>query len=76
MESGLTAQVTLEDQALFNKYVIKAKDCATNGEIEEAIRYNKKAYHIVPIEKIANRIRKLEVKLFLLAFISTNLISI
>ena len=60
MES-LASQITLVDQARFNEYVIKAKDCATNGEIEDAIRYNKKAYHIVPIEKIANRIRKLEV---------------
>ena len=51
----------LEDQALFNKYVLKGKEYAANGEIEEAIRYNKKAYLIAPVEKLANRIKKLEV---------------
>ena len=54
----------MEDQARFNKYVLKAREHATNGEIEEAIKYNKKAYHIAQVDKIANRIKKLEVKKF------------
>ena len=61
MDSNPDLQVSLEQQALFNKYVLKGKEYATNGEIEEAIKYNKKAYLIVPVEKLANRIKKLEV---------------
>ena len=56
-----TIDVTLEDQVRFNKYVLRAKELAINGEIEEAIRYNKKAYHIAQVDKIAKRIKKLEV---------------
>ena len=61
MANNSDLQLSLEEQALFNKYVLKGKEYATNGEIEEAIRYNKKAYHIAPMEKLANRIKKLEV---------------
>ena len=57
MEDDLSA----EDKLKFNRYVMKAKELASFGKIEEAIKYNKQAYLIAPVDKIAKRICKLEV---------------
>ena len=50
-----------EDQERFNKYIQQAKKLVGEGNVEDALRYNKKALKICHKEKLAKKIKKMEV---------------
>jgi hypothetical protein len=52
------------DQQRFNELVMKAKKLIGEGNIEDALKLNKKALSICYSEKLAKKIKKMEVILF------------
>lgn len=55
-------QTTLEEKKLLVKELVsKAKVFASEGELYESIKYFKKAYKVLPSEKIKSRISRLKV---------------
>ena len=52
-----------EDRERFNKYIQHAKKLVSEGNVADALRYNKKALKICHKEKLARKIKKMEVLL-------------
>ena len=52
-----------DDEARRNKYVEKAKELSDQGDIAEAVSLLKKAQEIIPTDKIARRIKRMEVRM-------------
>ena len=50
-----------EDRERFNKYIQHAKKLVSEGNVADALRYNKKALKICHKEKLARKIKKMEV---------------
>ena len=60
-EGGSGDVLSEEDQARFNKYIQRAKLLVEEGNIEQALHYNKKALKICHRDKLARKIKKMEV---------------
>lgn len=59
-------------QQRFNELIMKAKRLIGEGRIEEALKLNKKALEICYSEKLAKKIRKMEVQISLKIFGGLN----
>ena len=53
-----------EDQARYKKYIQRAKLCVEEGDVQQAVAYNKKALKIYHTDKLARKIKKMEVCVF------------
>jgi hypothetical protein len=58
------SSLSVEQQRKYNQLVVKAKKLATDGNIKEALVYNKQALSICFSDKLQKRIQKMEVILY------------
>jgi hypothetical protein len=52
-----------DDQEKFNKLVTQAKKLISDGQVKEALKMNKEALQIYHSDKLANKIKKMEVRI-------------
>ena len=52
-----------EEQARFNKLVVKAKELASQGHVKHALELNQRALTLHHSDKLAKRVAKMEVRI-------------
>ena len=63
------ADISEEDKARYNKLVSKGKELTHQGKVQQALECNKQALAIYRSDKLAKRVRKMEVNVQVAMFV-------